>query len=160
VSTITFVVPDLPVSWSRAGRSGKRSYTTPEQTAWRLRVLAAARRAAPRAPDGPLEVSVVGVWPRPQRRPDAIPAELWAYGGRLLRVGDPDVDNLAKGILDALQLGVLPERRWLGDDNRVVRLEVLKVYGQAGEAAHTEVQIIAWDHGAWVQANTPLEVAR
>lgn len=137
-----FVVPGQPMAWQRARRAGDRYFTSRQATVWRHQVLRAARAAAPRAPEGPLEVTIVAVFPRPQDRPRGVGAEAWASGARLWRPCDPDADDLGNGILDALQVGPLPERRWLSDDNRIVSLTIRKVYAAAGEPEHTEVCVV------------------
>jgi Holliday junction resolvase RusA-like endonuclease len=100
-------------------------------------------------------VTIVAVFRRPDERPVSVPREAWALGTRLPRAADPDADNLAKGVLDALQLGRAVAQRWLSDDNRVVGLTVHKLYGAANEAPHVEVQVVGWDLVDWCRAHQP-----
>jgi hypothetical protein len=94
---------------------------------------------------------VVALFKRPANRPANVGADLWRMGERCARPIDPDADNLAKGILDALQLGILPEQRWLSDDNRVVHLGVVKLYAARGEEPGTRVWVGTWDASRWVE---------
>lgn len=151
MSPISFFIEGDPTAWSRARRSGDRYFTAESQKAWQWRVLTAARRACDKAPPGPLEVVIAAVFRRPAARPAGFDAERWRTGERCARPADPDVDNVAKGILDALQLGVLPEQRWLSDDNRVVHLGVVKLYAARGEEPGTRVWVGTWDASRWVE---------
>ena len=58
-------------------------------------------------------------------------------GGKLLPTKKPDVDNVAKSVLDALN-GVA----WL-DDSQVVRLEISKSYSAAGDCVSVSAEEVS-----------------
>lgn len=91
---------------------------------WRERVALAAYSACPQPILGALRVSLLFTMPRPKSHYRT------GRNSHLLReaapdypTGKPDVDKLARAILDALT-GV-----WWDDDSRVVSLGAVKVYG-------------------------------
>jgi Holliday junction resolvase RusA-like endonuclease len=94
--------------------------------AYRQSLAAAARDAGLSETGGPLNVVIDAVFGRPKShmRKSGVRAD----APRLPR---PDVDNIAKAVLDALQ-------DVMGDDTLVARLVVEKSYGQE---ARTTVRI-------------------
>ena len=129
---ITFTVPGEPVSQPRPRVSTRggfaRAYvpSTHPVHAYRQAVQLAAQAAGLTATGEPLNVVIDAVFVRPKShmrksgvKPDApvLPR--------------PDVDNVAKAVLDALQ-------DVMGDDSLVARLVVEKSYGQE---ARTTVRI-------------------
>ena len=113
--------------------------------------------------DSPVVVDLVVVLPRPLAlcklaartgAPLKAPGRRWA-GSR------PDIDNLAKSVLDGL-------RGWWCDDSLVVGLRAFKVIGALGEAPGYHVRIR--DAAAWAELvqvcddgnrrTAPLQVAR
>ena len=121
--TLKITIPGNPTPWSRAGKAGKHHYTKPAMAAsQRLIAWNTIQQVGQMTLTGPLEVSIVfGL---------AIPAS-WsrkrtqeALDGRTRPTGKPDVDNLAKQVLDALN-GVL----WQ-DDAQVVDLHERKIYAE------------------------------
>jgi Holliday junction resolvase RusA-like endonuclease len=115
------------VARTRSGRllAHPIAYTPAASRAWRrdvaLQLRAAAGGAAP--PTGPLALTVVFVLPGPLR----------------CRRGEPDVDNLAKAVLDA-GTGIL----WV-DDAQVGRLVVEKRGAAAGESPGAWLLLAAWE---------------
>jgi Holliday junction resolvase RusA-like endonuclease len=120
---ITFTVPGDPVPQPRprvSTRSGfARAYvpSTHPVHDYRASLAAAARDAGLGTTGEPLNVVIDAVFVRPKShlrksvlRPDAP------------RLPRPDVDNIAKAVLDALQ-------DVMGDDSLVARLVVEKSYG-------------------------------
>lgn len=129
---ITFSVPGEPVPQPRprvSTRSGfARAYVpkTHPVHAYRQAVAVMARAAGLTATSEPLNVVIDAVFVRPKShlhksgvKPDAP------------RLPRPDVDNVAKAVLDALQ-------DVIGDDTCVARLVVEKSYG---EEARTTVRV-------------------
>lgn len=106
-----------PRAFARNGKA--HVYTPGTAEAWKGEI---ARMVGPREPyDGPVGVMLIFAMPRPKSH--------WAKGGvpkagaPKLPTGKPDLDNLAKGVLDALTtMGV-----WR-DDDQVVTLDATKRY--------------------------------
>ena len=120
---ITFSVPGDPVPQPRPRVSTRggfaRAYvpTTHPVHAYRTQLAAAARDAGLTPTGEPLSVVIDAVFARPKShmRKSGVKAD----APRLPR---PDVDNIGKAVLDALQDVV-------GDDTNVSRLVVEKSYG-------------------------------
>jgi len=134
MSVVRLVIPGPPVAWARARRRGGRYFTGPAQAEYAERVrqgwLVAGR---PRLPGG----CVLAV------RADFYlerPAGHWGAGrnaGQLRPsaprwpLGKPDVDNLLKGPLDALN-GLL-----FVDDGQVGHAQVFRRYAGNGREPGT-----------------------
>ena len=129
---ITFSVPGDPVPQPRPRVSTRggfaRAYVPKDHAvhAYRQAIAVAAREAGLATTGEPLNVVIDAVFARPKShlrknvvKPDAP------------RLPRPDVDNIAKAVLDALQDVV-------GDDTNVGRLVVEKTYGTE---ARTTVRI-------------------
>lgn len=129
---VTFSVPGEPVPQPRprvSTRGGFARAYVPKQHPvheYRGAIASAAADAGLTATDEPLNVVIDAVFARPKShlrksgvKPDAP------------RLPRPDVDNLAKAVLDALQ-------DVIGDDTCVARLVVEKSYG---EEARTTVRV-------------------
>ena len=104
-----------------------------EKTSWYWVVYHSARENAPAIPlDGPLHMSIVFRLPRPQ---NAKKDETWAWK-------KPDIDNLAKAVMDACSNA----RIWQ-DDARIVSLNLEKRLGPPDGA---QICICAMDEAARV----------
>jgi Holliday junction resolvase RusA-like endonuclease len=115
VGALTFTVPGVPVAWARARQRGRHHFTAPEVTAAKRRVALAARRAGvEKVVDGPVLVELRFDYDAEETTVAVRPLEV----GKVTR---PDIDNLAKLVLDALN-GVAWE-----DDNQVAMLYAIKV---------------------------------
>lgn len=114
-------IPGTPVAQGRgrAVRAGARTRVIdPERSrSWKgvAGVYMLAARKDWRHAGQPLSVEIVATWPRPKSEPKRNP--------RTWRPSRPDIDNVAKAVLDAGN-GVL----WT-DDAAVVQLLVSKRYG-------------------------------
>ena len=135
--TLRFIIPGAPQAKQRTRQTstGKR-YTPAATREFEDRVALVARNSIGLVPplEGPVAVDVVVVLARPKT-----PTRGHATYGTTQRTWcakRPDIDNLAKSLLDGIGLAVL----WK-DDKQVVSLSMLKVYGAVGEEAHTEVTI-------------------
>ena len=130
--SITFSVPGDPVPQPRPRVSTRggfaRAYVPAKHPvhAYRTAIAEAADEAGLVAQDEPISVVIDAVFVRPKShllkrgvKPDAP------------KLPRPDVDNIAKAVLDALQ-------DVIGDDTCVARLVVEKSYGQE---ARTTVRI-------------------
>jgi Holliday junction resolvase RusA-like endonuclease len=81
--------------------------------------------------EGPVAVELVFVHSRPQRlcrKKDA--------HGRLWRDRRPDIDNLCKSALDAIQAAGI-----VADDGQVAVLEGRDMYGAKGESGKVEISV-------------------
>jgi Holliday junction resolvase RusA-like endonuclease len=129
---VTFTIAGEPVPQPRPRVSTRggfaRAYVPKEHPvhAYRKAIAEAADEAGLVAQDEPLNVVIDAVFERPKSHLNK--AGVKPTAPRLPR---PDVDNLAKAVLDALQ-------DVIGDDTLVARLVVEKSYGQE---ARTTVRI-------------------
>jgi len=107
-----------PRAFSRGGKA--RVYDPGTAEGWKAQVALAAREAGLDGAmlDGPVSVRVDFFMPRPKRLKEGAPLD---------HTGKPDLDNLAKAVLDCLtQIGA-----W-GDDAQVTELAMTKRYAAAG----------------------------
>jgi Holliday junction resolvase RusA-like endonuclease len=129
---ITFTVPGNPVPQPRVRVSTRggfaRAYVPSKHPVHDYRTqLAVAARMAGLTPTGePLDVVIDAVWQRPKSH--MLKSGVKSTAPKLPR---PDVDNVAKAVLDSLQ-------DVMGDDTMVARLVVEKSWGQE---ARTTVRI-------------------
>jgi len=110
----------------RAVRMGPRVrvHAAPKSAVWRA--VAAQQMAAEWGDKPPWSamcgVTVTAYMPRPKNRPKDINKEAWKLGSAMSRAQKPDVDNIAKAVLDAIvQAGIIT------DDTQVVRLMVFRL---------------------------------
>jgi Holliday junction resolvase RusA-like endonuclease len=129
---VTFTIAGEPVPQPRPRVSTRggfaRAYVPKEHPvhAYRKAIAEAADEAGLVAQDEPLNVVIDAVFARPKSHLTKTGVKPTAP-----RLPRPDVDNLAKAVLDALQ-------DVIGDDTNVARLVVEKSYGQE---ARTTVRI-------------------
>lgn len=128
---ITFHVEGQPVPQPRPritarGRHG-HAYTPASHpvNAYRKAIEAAARKAGVTPASDPVDVVVMAQFERPKSH--MTKKGVKATAPRLPR---PDVDNVGKAVLDALQPVI-------GDDTIVARLVIAKRYGDAGMTSVT-----------------------
>ena len=141
---ITFRVPGQPIKKSRpkVGRARRNDGTefptvrTPAETRhWQAIVGTYAQNAKVVPMDGPLRMSVLfvhkmtGTPLKRSKRP-------WRYKETI-----PDVDNLAKLVMDALN-GIAYR-----DDSQVAELRTLKIYGEQDELPGTIVTLELLEEG-------------
>lgn len=123
---ITFEVPGDPVPQPRPRVSTRggfaRAYVPAKHPvhAYRDAVARAAQASGLCKTDEPLSVVVDAVFGRPKSHMNK-----GGVKGTAPRLPRPDVDNLGKSVLDALQAVI-------GDDTCVARLVVEKSYGEQG----------------------------
>jgi Holliday junction resolvase RusA-like endonuclease len=141
MQAVSFIVYGDPVPFARAGSFGKRRFTPAKQRDYMLHVRSVAWQAMKKAPPmtGPLSMSVIAVYETPASwsKKKAI-ASLW-------KESRPDVDNLAKAVMDCIGTNEslaatdkLPAALVYGDDAQVVKLYVEKHYGAR---AYISVQV-------------------
>lgn len=123
---ITKIIPGKPFSWKRARRNGKRYFHDKPSTDERLRVQEAFSDVA--CLEDPMVVVIAACYALPKqyhrkREP----------GVERVKMSRPDVDNIAKFYMDALN-GVLFE-----DDAQVVKLVASKRYGNQDEEPHVRI---------------------
>jgi Holliday junction resolvase RusA-like endonuclease len=117
-SSYVFTVPGKPVQWQRARRNGDRYFTAKRQAKYQQAVAWEAKAARVPLMTGAVAASITFHLQIPKRTPKR---------DRAAMVGAPalihvDTDNLAKGILDALN-GIAYE-----DDCQVYDLRATKVW--------------------------------
>lgn len=132
-ATIAFVIPGTPVGKGRpkfARRGNFVSTYTPEKTASYenlVRLKAEEAMAGQQPIDGPVEVAIwlfvtpPASWSQKKQRQ--------ALAGTIFPTSKPDVDNVLKGILDAMNEIVLK------DDKQAVDVRVTKRYGEIARAS-------------------------
>ena len=129
---ITFSVPGNPVPQPRVRVSTRggfaRAYVPSKHPVhdYRTQLAIAARMAGLTATGEPLDVVIDAVFERPKSH--LLKSGVKKTAPRLPR---PDVDNVAKAVLDSLQ-------DVMGDDSLVARLVVAKSWGQE---ARTTVRV-------------------
>ena len=134
VATYAFTIPGEPVAWCRA--AGTKIRHTPQKLReWKKKVQQYALTDKPATPHtGPIRLLVIAHYALPKSTPQ------WKQP--LMRGGDkctlPDVDNLAKGVMDALQ-GMHFE-----NDGQVSRLMTGKGYAPGGEEPELKVRVDAF----------------
>lgn len=133
--TLSFTVPGDPHGKGRPRFVAGRAVTPTETRKYEQKVARMAWALHQGPPlVGPLSVELDVVCARPASRPASVTREAWRTGERVPRIGKPDVDNVAKAILDGMVAG-----RVLEDDTHVTRLVVCRWYAARDEAAHVAV---------------------
>ena len=132
MNCIAFVVPGTPVGKGRPRFARQGSFVrtfTPEKTAtYENLVKVKAEQAMDGRPmiEGPVEVSIRLIVPPPASWSQKKQRE--ALDGRIFPTSKPDIDNVVKGIFDAMNNIVFL------DDKQVVELTVRKLYAERAEA--------------------------
>ena len=126
--SVTFTIDGLPVPKGRpkfSSRGGFARVYTPKKTAdYEAQVKAAAEQAMQREPlETPVSVYLYFRLPIPQSYSKT--AKEGCLSGFKRHTKRPDLDNLAKSVLDALN-----EVVW-ADDSQIVSLHITKVYASA-----------------------------
>ena len=149
IAAITLGPEDLnslgrPHGWRRATPHQGRILTPRAERAYQKRVAALlwADRAhrmgwlVPVPPDVPVEVSVCCYLRRPKTGPNATAQSCTVK---------PDLDNVVKSILDAVQVSVGMTPALLADDAQVVSLSVSKQWAEPGRE---RVEVTLWSPDA------------
>lgn len=145
MSAFTFDLDGEPVGKGRPRftKTG-RAYTPKATRDYELRVAAAAAAAAAAegfgCAQGAVEVDVVAVKGRPKAKPKRVALDAWRSGESVPCTAAPDVDNIAKAILDGLQLSV---PQVFETDGQVARLSVVTLYAAKGQAPGVTVRVRA-----------------
>lgn len=124
-----FIVKGIPQPWRRA-RTGKRGYFTDAKTVeYKNRIALCARQAGVELLEGPVFLSLDCFWS--SRKPDL------KHNRRGVEWMDkrPDIDNILKVYLDALQ-GIA-----FIDDGQVVHTEARKFRAEQGEEPRVDIRI-------------------
>jgi Holliday junction resolvase RusA-like endonuclease len=126
-----------PVAKQRPRFGAGRVWTPAKTKAWEKAAALLLRASATKLQlQAPVVVVVVAVWSRPKRKPQAVSSSAWSKPGRIWRTSTPDVDNVAKAALDAIN-----RSRVIEDDRYVVHLSAFTVYGAIGEESHVSIQV-------------------
>lgn len=166
LNSFEFTVPGEPVAKARARGSARlrwnggvpravavqprKDAATAQYEALVVESAAAVLREVKRAargsvrfkPGRPLRVDLVAWFPRTASRPSDVPSKVWRdRGAHFAKTSVPDVDNIAKSVLDGLNLVGL----W-SDDAVVADLRVRKVYAPHDGDSRVVVRItrIRW----------------
>ncbi len=136
---IEFTIYGEPVAQGRPrfARRGKftQAYDPPDSREYKKYVKLLASQNRPHTPiEGPVELKLLIY--RPLLKSMSKKKKAAAVAGALRPIKKPDVDNVAKGIMDAMT-GII----W-ADDKQVVGLQVSKYYS---EQPRVEVQVIELD---------------
>ena len=135
-SVIEFTVPALPVAQPRARATAARGFarvytpSTAPVNSFKASVrLAVAERWTGGQTSSPVSLSLTFLMPRPKRL-------IWKRRPmpRTPHFGKPDIDNLAKAVLDALG-------RFWHDDSQVFELFARKMYAAGDELPGVEVKL-------------------
>lgn len=121
----TFDVLTSPVTWKRARRNKGQYFTDKKQAAYQKTVANEAMASGVKLLNGPVSASIVFHLPIPlsrQKGRNKLVPGSWAHDC------PKDADNLAKGVMDALN-GVAFE-----DDRQVVSLSSIKVWSLEARA--------------------------
>ena len=130
------IIPGPPIGKGRPRatvRGGQvRTYTPKRTQQWEAVAASTLMAEWSEAPlDGPVSVGILALFPRPQRmvwKRKPMPREPYIQA--------PDIDNVAKAILDALQkAGVLR------DDKTVWSLDCIALYCSGDEAPRVELRV-------------------
>jgi len=133
IQRVSFRIHTTPVAKGRpraTSINGKARVYTPKKTAHFEAIVAETAEAhIGKLMEGPIEVSLSFYLPRPkrlQRKKDSSLA--------IVHTSKPDVDNLAKSVLDGLQA-------FMGDDAQVYRLTASKYYAGKGVGPYVDVAL-------------------
>ena len=146
----SFTIYGKPAAQARPRFANGRSYRAGRSVQWEAnaaQALAQAYAASYGAPTGrkePLSVTVLAVFPRPSRL-------VWKRRAmvRLPHTTKPDLDNIAKSVLDALTLSGI-----IGDDSVVHQLHLAKCIGAGDEVPRVEIRL------NWLATEAPKQRSR
>jgi Holliday junction resolvase RusA-like endonuclease len=134
IQLANFVVPGVPKAKGRPRMTRAGHAYTPAATAQAEQdFLVLAMRHFPRPLSGPLRIDLSFTFPVPASWSKKKQAA--ALGLELAHESRPDLDNLIKLVLDALN-----GRAWV-DDRQIYNLSAAKCYGQAAET-----WVLVWGH--------------
>lgn len=133
MTPLAFFVTGTPVPQGSMRAFGSRIIQSPEVKAWRGEVTAEALTAAEAAGweelwDGPCALDLIFYLPRPKRPRWPWPAVR------------PDVDKLARAVMDAL-CPRDPDLRVLAEDSRIVALTAIKRYADGDHPAGVHIEL-------------------
>lgn len=133
MTPLAFIVAGTPVPQGSMRAFGSRIIQSPEVKAWRGEVTAEALTAAEAAGweelwDGPCALDLIFYLPRPKRPRWPWPAVR------------PDVDKLARAVMDAL-CPRDPDLRVLAEDSRIVALTAIKHYADNDRPAGVHIEL-------------------
>jgi Holliday junction resolvase RusA-like endonuclease len=126
---ISFTIPIKPVAWQRPRFNGKVGYTAKKVSKFEETISLYAKKAMGSNPPTKdmVTVTVKFFYKRPEKFPKYIKERIdrgEIVAGKPTR---PDIDNLAKGVLDAMN-GIV-----YVDDGQVVEINISKLYSNQEE---------------------------
>ncbi len=124
-----FTVPGTPQQWRRARTQKGRYFVDAQTLAYKEKIALYARQAGVELLEGPVRMTLVCYWQ--SRKPDL------KKNPRTIEWMDkrPDIDNILKVYLDALQ-GIA-----FFDDGQVVNVDARKFRARQGDEARVQVSI-------------------
>jgi len=134
--SIYLKVPGVPIAQPRhrataiGGRARMYLPTSAPVNTYKAAIQLAWHAAGEPRLDGPLAVSIDFVFPRPKSK-----TKKRGDNPRFWHVSKPDLDNLYKATLDAMN-GLA-----FHDDSQVSSCRVRKIVAAAGEAPYTEIEL-------------------
>jgi len=121
------VIPIDPVAWARTRGDGKVRFKAKHLRKYQEAIQLTVEDAYEGEPlSGPLAIGLTFIRKRPQKKPKMISKKAWGTGSMLFYPGVPDIDNLIKAILDAVNKTSL----W-HDDAQVVSVSATKNYAES-----------------------------
>ena len=124
------VIPIPPVSKGRPVFANGHAYTPSKTREYEQIVQLYARRQIKRPLTGAVKLSIQFYLPIPKSWSE--PKKRAAMEGKIVPMVKPDIDNLTKAIMDALNGGI-----GYNDDKQVVELTTAKWYGEP----RTEIEL-------------------
>jgi len=135
LSTVSFSVPGQPVAWGRARVSKSGGFFTPEKTRRHENMVKSYAQRAMNGElpfGGPVQIFIEAYMEIPKSW--SIRKKEYAHRGLILPITKPDLDNITKAVLDALNKTVFV------DDSQIVNLLAQKRYSNVPQ---TTISVIA-----------------
>jgi len=128
--SLRFEIKGKPVAWKRSRVNGKRHFTDPQVAAYKRRIILEAKMAGAVVLEGPVRMEIIASW----KCPKSFHRKRLQYDGGW-KDPRPDVDNVAKLLLDAMN-GVC-----YVDDGQVADLRVRTLWARQGECGRVVVEV-------------------
>jgi len=139
-TVLSFKIEGTPPSTTAQGKRLNRAtgafFKSKEHAADMEDLRLKMRQHRPKTPlEGPIQLMIVATWPYPKNTPKC------AQIGKRPKLTKPDVDNFAKGLIDALV-----DEGFFPDDANVYGLTVLKWFGPSTSVG---IDVTVWAGNVW-----------